>query len=97
MQYPQPGYGPPPGPSYAQQPNPFQPPSQDREHLKILSICCYVYAGLVALGSLFGLIYVALRQSRHLTPKRLFLATSTNRNIFRFAYIRALAGRAIGV
>ena len=31
---------------------------QDEQHLKILSILHYVYAGLIAVGSLLGLLYV---------------------------------------
>lgn len=34
--------------------------NQDREHLRVLSICFYVYGGLLALGGLFPLIYVFL-------------------------------------
>ncbi len=32
----------------------------DEEHLKVLSICYYVSAGMIALMSLFGLLYVVI-------------------------------------
>ena len=32
----------------------------DREHLKILSICGYIYAGLQCIGALFVLIYAGI-------------------------------------
>jgi hypothetical protein len=58
---PQPGYGQPPpyGSGYDGQP-PFQPRNDDAQHLTALSICTFVYAGLVAMMGLFGLIYVVM-------------------------------------
>ncbi len=39
----------------------YQPPSNnDVEHLNLLSVFYYIFAGLTAFGSLFSLIYVAL-------------------------------------
>ena len=39
------------------------------EHLKILSICHYVYAGLATCGSALGLIYIAMGQLIASVPK----------------------------
>ncbi|MHC4414756.1 MAG: hypothetical protein ACYS0G_05685 [Planctomycetota bacterium] len=44
----------------ADRPSGFLPRPQDEEHLKLLSIFYYVYGGLTALLSCFGLIYVAV-------------------------------------
>lgn len=65
MQYPQGGYGPPPGIYQPLQGLPGQPPAgqptqQDYDNLRMLGIGTFVYAGLVGLISLFCLIYVVV-------------------------------------
>jgi hypothetical protein len=62
---PQQGYGPQPGypQPYAGGPPPFhpgQPRNDDASHLSALSICTFVYAGIVAMMSLLGAVYVAM-------------------------------------
>jgi len=42
------------------QPYPYAPPNNDEQHLNVLSICTFVYAGLVALVGLFFSIYLVL-------------------------------------
>ncbi len=37
---------------------PPMPPAEDESHLNTLAICHYIYAGMLGLGGLFGLIYV---------------------------------------
>jgi hypothetical protein len=52
---------PPPNAPYGQHPPPgYYPPMQteDESQLNILAICHYVYAGLLGLAGLFGLLYV---------------------------------------
>jgi hypothetical protein len=36
------------------------PSAEDESHLNTLAICHYVYAGLVSVGGLIGLVYVAI-------------------------------------
>jgi len=64
-----PGYGPQPGYGQAPPPGgyggygghvPIPPRNDDAQHLSILSICTFVYAGLTAMLSLFGIVYVVL-------------------------------------
>jgi hypothetical protein len=55
----------PPNQPYAQPPPqgwPAQamPTAEDEAHLNTLAICHYVYAGLLAVGGLFGLLYVGI-------------------------------------
>jgi len=63
---PQQGYGPQPGyppqqPGYPQPPFQGGPPrNDDAQQLSALSICTFVYAGLVTLMSLFGAVYVVM-------------------------------------
>jgi hypothetical protein len=62
--YPPPNapYGPPPQQGYAQPQGYPQPPgmptAEDESNLNTLAICHFIYAGLLALGGLFGVIYV---------------------------------------
>jgi hypothetical protein len=59
-QYPPPNapYAQPPPQGYPQPPPP--PTAEDENQLNILSICHYIYAGLLGVFGLFGLIYVAI-------------------------------------
>src|SRR6202020_2203602 len=60
---PQQGYGPQPGYPYGgpQQPfHPGAPRNEDAQHLSALSICTFIYAGLVTMMSLFWAIYVVM-------------------------------------
>jgi hypothetical protein len=57
--YPQQPQAYPPYQGFAQPP-PYGQPSQDEQHLNILSICTFCYAGLVALIGLFFGIYLII-------------------------------------
>lgn len=62
MQTPWGGYGPPPG-IYRPLPlaaPPDQPTPQDVSQLRTVAICTFVYAALVGVASLLGLVYVAI-------------------------------------
>jgi hypothetical protein len=55
----------PPNQPYAQPPpqgwpQPIGPTPEDESHLNTLAICHYIYAGLLGLGGLLGLLYVAI-------------------------------------
>jgi len=58
--YPPPNmpYGQPPPQGYPQQPPP--PTAEDESQLNTLAICHYIYAGMLGLFGVFGLIYVAI-------------------------------------
>ena len=50
-------------PPYAPPEHPYRsamPTAEDESHLNTLALCHFIYAGLVGLIGLFGLIYVAL-------------------------------------
>lgn len=57
QQYPPPNqpYGIPPPQGY---PHPAAPAAEDENQLNTLAICHFIYAGMLALGGLIGLVYV---------------------------------------